>query len=472
MVNGLLRFIFKNSVLCKLINKICFRKISETIGSYESAADLNPTLEDPYQAFKLHSAIDLGIFKINDAAQHADLRKKKSMAAINNNINEKDITNDPEKSVNQKSHLDIQNGTANEQLSIMKRFYGETNSLYQAPIPLKLGCRRCEICSAIVENEQQLIVHYAQHTDQFRCGSCGLGFKILIDYIVHVQIHSSDKLFRCTICGVTKKNSYLIKRHLYCSHEQLKQFKCGICGKGFYLYDWLMRHMKTHSVTKFLCDICGGNFPDYKDLQNHVKLAHYVENQTYQQPEGATVSNDEYLFKTFPNKVKIPKKLIICDIDDKQLYTKYVLTTNDQASRPYKCRFCDKSFIGKSVLEYHEKIHNADRPFLCRFCGKDFKIKCLKNDHERIHTGEKPYICSYCGKAFATYRTKKGHEKVHIRSELYHCPFCDREYRERENMIRHSKIHEDTNTYICFLCNKRFYLREDIIEHCKTHRQQ
>ena len=52
--------------------------------------------------------------------------------------------------------------------------------------------------------------------------------------------------------------------------------------------------------------------------------------------------------------------------------------------KPFKCRFCDKSFVVKAKTDVHERtVHFKEKRFKCRFCNKKFGRGPDRNKHEK-----------------------------------------------------------------------------------------
>lgn len=51
--------------------------------------------------------------------------------------------------------------------------------------------------------------------------------------------------------------------------------------------------------------------------------------------------------------------------------------------KPYKCDKCTASFVSKSSLIIHQRVHTGERPFKCLICGMSFNVLCNYKRHQR-----------------------------------------------------------------------------------------
>lgn len=118
---------------------------------------------------------------------------------------------------------------------------------------------------------------------EFPCQYCSEMYGDEKTLQVHMQIHSTDRPFLCSICKRSFTHQHNLKRHMM-AHSN-KSVECTICGRGFKETFYLQMHMKVHSEEHSQkCEICGEKISK-SDLSNHINshIGPIVENPTYAQ---------------------------------------------------------------------------------------------------------------------------------------------------------------------------------------------
>ncbi|XP_069473168.1 zinc finger protein 586-like isoform X2 [Ambystoma mexicanum] len=233
----------------------------------------------------------------------------------------------------------------------------EVTSLQKSP-------KRCTHCDQSFTEHSQLLVHMEIHTIQkvFTCSLCGEFFKNRPSLILHKSLHMGMKRYKCTECEKSFSTSSSLYRH-HKSHSGERPYQCTVCGKSFTRSSYLYQHRRTHTGEKpYECKECKKGFRDSSTLRQH-----------------------------------------------------WMVHTGE---KPYECTDCKKSFSFPSALRVHQKIHTGEKLHECTQCQKRFITSDALMRHRRAHTGETPYGCMECGKHFTQRSSLRYHQKCHAAARL------------------------------------------------------
>ncbi|XP_073417929.1 uncharacterized protein [Dendrobates tinctorius] len=136
--------------------------------------------------------------------------------------------------------------------------------------------------------------------------------------------------------------------------------------------------------------------------------------------------------------------------------------------KPFFCTECGKSFLSKSGLSTHKKIHMLRKPYTCTECNKTFLIKPNLVRHQMIHCGEK-YSCERSGKCFSKASNLNVHQKIQTLKGPFSCAKCGKRFLSNSNFIRHQKFHGLEKPFACTECDKWFSSKGQLVEHCRLH---
>ncbi|GLT24986.1 hypothetical protein SLA2020_001450 [Shorea laevis] len=239
------------------------------------------------------------------------------------------------------------------------------------------------------------------------CQECGATFKKPAHLKQHMQSHSLERPFICSVadCLASYRRKDHLNRHLLQHQGQL--FKCPIegCGQEFAFQGNIKRHVKelhnkdspAHDVVRqkqHVCQEtgCGKVFKYASKLRKH-------EDSHVKLDSVEAFCSEPDCMKYFTNEqclrahVKSCHSHITCEIcGTKQLrknFKRHLLSHESRTpSERIKCDFegCLHTFSTKSNLRQHVKaVHQELRPFVCGFsgCGMRFSYKHVRDNHEK-----------------------------------------------------------------------------------------
>jgi len=108
----------------------------------------------------------------------------------------------------------------------------------------------------------------------YDCRYCGKLFKCSRDLKQHVYIHTGAKPHSCRHCSDSFTWPDQLKAHLLKSHNEGTWFTCHICQKKSSFRGKLKEHIRRHEGVKpYVCTECPKRFctPDHQLVHSHVK---------------------------------------------------------------------------------------------------------------------------------------------------------------------------------------------------------
>ena len=229
-------------------------------------------------------------------------------------------------------------------------------------------CKTCGFRTMTARNLKKHEEYSHSTTKDYSDLKCDLCEKILKGehcLKVHKKMVHSNKIYKCSECIETLKNTKNLRRHFVMRHDTETPLKqCELCAKSFKTQERLTAHKKVHNkVPKrkiYPCNICEYRASDTYRMNDHMKTVH---------------SNE----------------------------------------RPFECSVCHTSFKLDKLLKTHfKKVHSNDtKKYSCNQCDYATSDKChLKTHINSVHLGLRPFKCDTCESTF----TQQSHLNYHRKS--------------------------------------------------------
>ncbi|XP_070546575.1 zinc finger protein 493-like [Ptychodera flava] len=214
--------------------------------------------------------------------------------------------------------------------------FGARSSLRRHKVKHRRTELHCDYCEYKTYCKYQLNIHMKRHSDSeaFNCKFCGKHLVTLGSLNNHIQRFHIQSKYQCTDCEKEFSVLYDLNRHIALHHQDnINQFICEKCGKGFQTKVMLTRHLRcTHSESPVQCEVCGKQFSHHSTLRVHSQ------------------------------------------IHNKAIY------------QSHQCELCPRKFMSRSKVKVHMmSAHSDERPHQCQLCGYSCKIKSNLTKHMKVH---------------------------------------------------------------------------------------
>ncbi|XP_045783162.1 zinc finger protein 879-like [Maniola jurtina] len=93
----------------------------------------------------------------------------------------------------------------------------------------------CEKCGKVYPTSRRLIQHMQMHTGEklYKCTICDKGFTTNMSLRIHEMRHSGKNSFQCDVCLKVLSNPANQRRHMLLHEDSRPLYECSHCGKSF-----------------------------------------------------------------------------------------------------------------------------------------------------------------------------------------------------------------------------------------------
>ena len=190
---------------------------------------------------------------------------------------------------------------------------------------------------------------------RYKCSQCGRDFSQSSNCKRHERLHRGDKPYHCKQCDKHFTLSGNLKRHSRTVHARQRNFKCYT--------GTLKQHEKVHAHEEethqqeqgkpYQCKECDKCFTDSGNLKRHSKT--HVRKKSFQCKE-----EEQRLLVGKGNTKKLNR------MQNTGIKLTHGQKVGDSDNKPYKCKYCGKSYNYPSELKRHEPVHTRQPNFKCQ----------------------------------------------------------------------------------------------------------
>ena len=275
-----------------------------------------------------------------------------------------------------------------------------------------------------------------------------------------------------------------------------------------------------------------------------LKLFEELDREKYENPTMDLSQTRSLRIREVLDKLEFSKKIEELESMNNQMSSEIVFlkaklqiakNLNDRKqdnTKPFSCKYCEKSFVEIQEVKEHIKIHlsiletkdgakslsydkdcnSNDYPNTIEVYKEGSESKCSKQSKFRpdiVNSAEdrkkpksvffistkderniggnkntanlkdntnlqkiKGYSCRYCKKIFINKGHWKEHERIHTGEKPYSCKYCPKAFRQSGGLTQHERIHTVEKLFSCKYCSKAFNQSNNLTRHELIHTVQ
>ena len=252
-----------------------------------------------------------------------------------------------------------------------------------------------------------------------------------------------------------------------------KPYKCKFCGKAFNRNAHLVRHRKIHNggEKEWKCEQCGFSFWEKSDLVRHIKS--HEGNRPFKCDFcEQTFVWKRYLYKHLKNNHRTLDRHFCpgccqCFESETELQNHQAENHPQKKALTHTCDVCQEEFHFKYKLDEHMYQHTGRKAHECDKCSQKFVSRKELDRHKAEHSQEVSFSCNTCDKSFLSVEELQKHLRMHTGGGKFSCTVCGLTFRWRSQLTNHMVVHSTDHDYPCSICNKEFKRKRDLTRHVK-----
>lgn len=288
----------------------------------------------------------------------------------------------------------------------------------------------------------------------------------------HIKEHASVMLYSCEYCDQMFFHIGTMRSHIVTRHDAERLCQCTSCDRIFTMASSLTYHTRlehkdiscsTVEKHKYTCTHCNKTFPRLKRLDDHIAMVHLQTEPAWPCSVCGKKFKTETRLKEHSH-AHTKTGHHVCDRCGKTFRRPHELLAHRHEDDPWRCSFCDATFISLMGFKLHLKKHTAPPGFMCKYCGKTFYTKLSMENHERsLHTHEHPFKCEVCETTFSNHNVYNSHMRTHKGG--FPCLMCAKVFVHEKTLQRHMESHVGPRGYECNVCGSHFLKKHALFKH-------